>query len=290
MILLAGAAGTLGGAVVNALKNENLKFRCLDLKEDKLKEYEKNGIEIICGNLSDRDTIGKALQGVKTVISVVGLQKENEEVKYMDVDFKGNRNLMEASKRLGAEQFIYVSALGTSPDAKRKVHQAKWLMEEALRNSGLKYTIFRPSGFFSDFVFYFGKQCKEKNSFTLIGSGEMKVQPIHIDDLAKCIVKSIGNPKAFNKVFPIGGPDRMTLNELIEFYGEFFGKKIKIRHVPMGLMEFLATVTGGKIMSRDFLLRLKTDSICDSREVRETTGVEFTSLKDYIKKFDWSKI
>jgi len=65
---------------------------------------------------------------------------------------------------------------------------------------------------------------------------------------------------------------------------------MKIRHIPMGLMEFLATVTGGKIMSRDFLLRLKTDSICDSKEVREATGVEFTSLKDYIKKFDWSKI
>src|SRR3972149_7896607 len=207
----------------------------------------------------------------------------------MDLDFKGNRNLMEAAKRLGAEQFIYVSALGTSPEAKRKVHQAKWLMEEALRSSGLKYTIFRPSGFFSDFVSYFGRQCKRKNTFTLIGSGEMKVQPIHIDDLAKCIVKSIGNEKAFNKVFSAGGPDRLTLNGLIAFYGEFFGKKIKIRHIPMGLLEFLATITGGKPISKDFLLRLKTDSICDSKELKEATGVEFTSLKEFIKKIDWSK-
>ena len=206
MILLAGAAGTLGSAVVNALKNENLKFRCLDINAEKLKEYEKQGIEIVCGSLTERETIDRVLQGVKTVISVVGLQRETKTIKYMDVDFNGNRNLMEASKRSGAEQFIYVSALGTSPEAKRKVHQAKWLMEEALCSSGLKYTIFRPSGFFSDFVSYFGKQCKEKNTFILIGSGEMKVQPIHIDDLAKCIVRSIGNEKAFNKVFPAGGP------------------------------------------------------------------------------------
>ena len=118
----------------------------------------------------------------------------------------------------------------------------------------------------------------------------MKVQPVHIDDLAKCIVKSIGNEKAFNKVFPAGGPDRMTLNELIGFYGEFFWKKIKIRHIPMGLLEFLATITGGKPISKDFLLRLKTDSICDSKELKEATGVEFTSLKDYIRKIDWSKV
>jgi len=291
MILLAGGAGQLGSAVYRVLRKEyDTDFRCLDIKSEKLNEYRKDGVEVFEINLSKGKGIAEALKGVKAVISVVGLQRESETVTYMDVDYGGNKNLLYASKEAGVEHFSYVSALQTAENAPRKVHRAKWLMEEELRKSGMNHTIFRPSGFFSDFIYYFGKKCKDGNTFTIIGDGNMKIQPINIDELALCLVKSHQTPGAFNKVFTAGGPEVITLNELIEFYAEFFRKEIKIRHIPMGLMKFFATITFNKVISKDFLTRLETDSICDISEIKSAFGIEFTSLKDYIRKFDWSKV
>lgn len=291
MILLAGATGQLGSAVYNALKKEyGTNFKCLDINADKLETYKNEGIPVFCNDLSDIEEIKKILQDVDSVISVVGLQRETETLTHMDVDYGRNKNLLQAALKTGVRHFAYVSALQTREDAPRNVHKAKWLMEEELKKSGMDYTIFRPSGFFTDFIHYFGKKCKHSNSFTLIGSGNMKIQPISIDDLAMCLVMSSKTPAAKNKIFVIGGPEVMTLNELIEYYAEFFSKRIKIRHIPMGLMKFFAALTFDKVISRDFLKRLETDSICNVMAVKETFKINFTSLRDYIRNFDWSKI
>jgi len=291
MILLAGAAGQLGSAVYKVLKKEHgTQFRCLDIKSEKLGQYKEEGIEIFEIDLAKGEGIEDALKDVKAVISVVGLQRESEETTHMDVDFGGNKNLLTAAINAGVKHFSYVSALQTAKDAPRNVHKAKWLMEEELRKSPIKYTIFRPSGFFTDFIYYFGKKCKEGNTYTSIGDGKMKIQPINIDELAYCLVKAHETPPSYNKVFTVGGPEVITLNELIEFYAEFFNKKIKIRHIPMGLMKFFATITFNKIISNDFLKRLETDSVCDITEIKSAFQIEFTSLKDYIRAFDWSKV
>ncbi|RMF92709.1 MAG: NAD-dependent epimerase/dehydratase family protein [Candidatus Schekmanbacteria bacterium] len=291
MILLAGAAGQLGSAVYRVLRKEyGTDFRCIDIKSDKLEAYKQEGVETFAIDLAKGEGLDEPLKGVKAVISVVGLQKETPELTYMDVDYGANKNLLDASIKEGVEHFSYVSALQTAKDAPRKVHRAKWLMEEELRKSPIKYTIFRPSGFFTDFIYYFGKKCKEEDTFTIIGDGNMKIQPINIDELAYCLVKAHQTPAAYNKVFPVGGPEVITLNELIEFYAMFFNKEIKIRHIPMWLMKFLATITFNKLISKDFLVRLETDSVCDISEIKEAFQIEFTSLKDYIRNFDWSKV
>ena len=283
MILLAGAAGTLGSAVARALKRENLKFIAIDVNAEKLKAIEGLAEKTAVCDMAKKESLSGLLKGVKTVISTVGLQRESENVTYMSVDFQGNKNLLDEAKANGAEQFIYVSALATKEDAPRKVHQAKWLMECALRESGVKYTIFRPSGFMSDYIWYFGKEMKTKDTFEILGTGEMKVQPIHIDDLGTCIAKSVGNPKAFDKVFPIGGPEQMTLNQILDFYQEFFNRKVKIIRTPLEEAE-------KKGLPKDFLLRMKTDSVCDITDVKNAFGLKFRSLKECVKEVDWSKV
>ena len=283
MILLAGAAGTLGSAVARALKRENLKFIAIDVNAEKLKAIEGLAEKTAVCDMAKKESLSGLLKGVKTVISTVGLQRESENVTYMSVDFQGNKNLLDEAKANGAEQFIYVSALATKEDAPRKVHQAKWLMECALRESGVKYTTFRPSGFMSDYIWYFGKEMKTKDTFEILGTGEMKVQPIHIDDLATCIAKAVGNPKAFDKVFPIGGPEQMTLNQILDFYQEFFNRKVKIIRTPLEEAE-------KKGLPKDFLLRMKTDSVCDITDVKNAFGLKFRSLKECVKEVDWSKV
>lgn len=283
MILLAGAAGMLGSAVCRALKKDNLKFIAIDVNADKLKNLESLAEKTMVCDLSKKENLKDILKGVKTVISTVGLQRESEKVTYMDVDFQGNKNLLDAAKANGAEQFIYVSALATKENAPRKVHQAKWLMECALRDSGMNYTIFRPSGFMTDYIWYFGKEMKVKDTFEILGDGGMKVQPIHIDDLGTCIVKAAGNKKAYNKIFPIGGPEAMTLNQILDFYQDFFNRKVNIVRTPLEEAE-------KRGMPKDFLLRMKTDSICDITDVKNTFGLKFRSLKECVKEVDWSKV
>jgi len=283
MILLAGAAGTLGSAVARALKRDNQKFIAIDVNSEKLKAIEELAEKTAVCDMSKKESLSGILKEVKTVISTVGLQRESENVTYMDVDFQGNKNLLDAAKANGAEQFIYVSALATKEDAPRKVHQAKWLMECALKESGMTYTIFRPSGFMSDYIWYFGKEMKTKDTFEILGDGEMRVQPIHIDDLGTCITKAIGNKKAYNKIFPIGGPEAMSLNQILDFYQDFFNKKVKIIRTPLEEAE-------KRGIPKDFLLRMKTDSVCDMTDVKNAFELKFRSLKDCVREVDWSKV
>ena len=283
MILLAGAAGTLGSAVARALKKENQKFIAIDVNSEKLKAIEGLAEKTAVCDMSKKESLSGILKEVKTVISTVGLQRESENVTYMDVDFQGNKNLLDAAKANGAEQFIYVSALATKKDAPRKVHQAKWLMECALKDSGMTYTIFRPSGFMSDYIWYFGKEMKTKDTFEIMGDGEMRVQPIHIDDLGTCIAKAIGNKKASNKIFPIGGPEAISLNQILDFYQEFFKRQVKIIRTPLEEAE-------KRGIPKDFLLRMKTDSVCDITDVKNAFGLKFRSLKDCVREVDWSKV
>jgi uncharacterized protein YbjT (DUF2867 family) len=164
----------------------------------------------------------------------------------MDVDYQGNRNLLDEALREGTSKFIFVSVFNAENMQHLKGIQAKLRFEEALKNSGMEYSIVYPNGFFSDMLEYF--QMASKGKGYVFGSGNNRINPIHGRDLAEVCVNAAEN---HHKEVHVGGPDIYTHREILNLAFEVLGKKPRISKIPLWVSKlttgFLRTFTSVRI-------------------------------------------
>jgi uncharacterized protein YbjT (DUF2867 family) len=168
------------------------------------------------------------------VFSAIGITKQKDNLTYMDVDYQGNKNLLEEAKKEGVSRFIYVSVFNAEKMKNLKGIQAKLKFTEALKRSGLNYLIVNPNGFFSDMLDYL-KMARQGRGY-VFGSGENRINPIHGEDLAEvCVNAASGDEKEID----VGGPDILTHNEILAIAFESLGKPVKISKIPIWLRNVL---------------------------------------------------
>ena len=155
----------------------------------------------------------------------------------MEVDYQANMNLLEEAVKAGVNKFIYVSALNGEQMRHLKIMEAKEKFVDALKASGIAYTIIRPNGFFSDMRDFLNMG--ESGIIYLFGHGDFKLNPIHGMDLARYILETI---EISNRELPIGGPDILTQNEIAALSLEAWKRPLRIMHLPDWIRKFLIRV------------------------------------------------
>src|SRR5258708_10127125 len=118
------------------------------------------GVQVRAGNVLDASSLPPGLPGVDAVIHLIGIISEIGENTYENVHARGTQNMVAAARQAGARRFVHMSAMGTRPGAASRYHQTKWAGEETVRQSGLDFTVFRPSLIFGphdQFVNVFAK-------------------------------------------------------------------------------------------------------------------------------------
>ncbi len=180
--------------------------------------------------------------------------------------------------------------MGVEPNSPAMSLAAKWNTEQTLINSGITYTIFRPSGYFVDFAEYFAPKIKKTGAFTIVGDGSTKLQPLDPVDLAEAFLQSVDNEKVKNKIVKIAGPEVFTLAGIIALVGTVVEREAKIKKMPFWLANLMfsaiALVTGKK-GGKDFLYRMRRDSVCteaEMREIREAFKIEFKKLEPWLRE------
>ncbi|WP_166966584.1 SDR family oxidoreductase [Yeosuana marina] len=226
-ILLAGATGYLGGYLLNELIEKQNQVVAIVRKPDALKKTNENYLEIKQAEVTKPETLKDICKGIHTVISTVGITRQKDGLTYMDVDYQANMNLLEEAKKAGVKHFVYVSAINGDKYRHLKIFEAKEKFVDALKASGLNYTIVRPNGFFSDMKDFL--QMAKWGRVYLFGSGNQKFNPIHGEDLARAIVDSLEDR---NKELTIGGPDILSLNDISKLALKSLNKPVKITHLP----------------------------------------------------------
>ncbi|MBI9041817.1 SDR family oxidoreductase [Lutibacter sp.] len=226
-ILLAGATGYLGSFVLNALIENQNQVLAIVRNPNKLKNNNENFLEVKQAEVTKPDTLRDICKGIDTVISTVGITRQKEGLTYLDVDYKANMNLLVEAKKAGVKHFVYVSAINGNKYRNLKIFEAKEKFVDALKSSGLNYTIVRPNGFFSDMKDFL--QMAKSGRVYLFGSGNQKFNPIHGKDLATFIVDNL---EETNKEFTIGGPDVLSLNDISKLALNTLNKPIRIIHLP----------------------------------------------------------
>lgn len=226
-ILLAGATGYLGSYIAKEMKDRDIKGVLIARRPEKLQHIKSSRLQIVKAQVTEANTLTGIANNVDTVISTVGITRQKDGLTYMDVDYQANLNLLNEAKKAGVKKFIYVSAINGDKHKNLKILEAKEAFVDALKQSGLEYTIVRPNGFFSDMKDFL--EMAKKGKIYLFGNGEQLLNPIHGEDLAKLCLDLIDDPV---KEISVGGPDILTHNEIAELAFSAQGKAPSICHLP----------------------------------------------------------
>lgn len=294
MILLTGATGFVGSNLMKELLKQGLQVRCLLRNPSKAEAVRQSHVEIVKGDVTDKDSIAKALEDgkVEAAVHLVGILAETGKATFEAIHTQGTKNMVETCKAKGIKRFIHISALGTRENARSKYHKTKWAAEEIIRASGLGYTIFRPS-------VMFGKEDKFTNLFAGIikispfiiipGNGQNKMQPVFVKDLASAMTMTVKDPRHINKVYEIGGPEKLTFDQTIDAICRVLGKiRLKI-HMPISLMRPGAAIAECILrkppITRDQLLMLEEDNVTDNNALESVFNIKPVRFEEGIRDY-----
>jgi uncharacterized protein YbjT (DUF2867 family) len=292
MILVTGGTGFVGPKVVHALRAQDRPVRCLVRKPAKAKTLQSWGCELAQGDVTDPASLARAAEGADTVVHLVAIITGGP-ADFDRVMSEGTRSLVAAARAAGVRRFVLMSALGVSEETRTLTpyYGAKWEMERAVRESDLEHVIFRPS-----FVFgrdggalqIFIRQVRWSPVTPVLGNGERQLQPIWVEDVAASFAAAIDLPAAANRTFDLGGPDRVTWNELYERIARTLGKRRMRVHVPMSLARAGAAVVEHlprAPITRDQLAMLEAgDNVGDISPARETLGIDPIPLDEQLRR------
>ena len=244
-VLIAGATGYLGRYAVQEFKKQGFWVRALARTPEKLEILQEYIDEPFVGEVTVINSLSGICKDIDIVFSSIGITKQKDNLTFMDVDYQGNKNLLDEALRAGTTKFIFVSVYNAENMKHLKGIQAKLRFEEALKKSGIDYSIVYPNGFFSDMLDYL--QMAKKGRGYVFGTGNNRINPIHGKDLAEVCVKAVDDPR--NEI-QVGGPDIFTHNDILNLAFEVLGKKSKISKIPLWVSKltvgFLRTFTSVK--------------------------------------------
>jgi uncharacterized protein YbjT (DUF2867 family) len=291
-VLVTGGTGFVGPTIVHRLRAEDRPVRCLVRDPDRAHALAAWGCELARGDVTDPDSIRRAVKGCEVVVHLVAILQGKPE-DFEQIMTQGTRNVVEAAREAGVRRFVLMSALGTSEETKELTSYfgAKWRMEQSVKVSGLEYVIFRPS-------FVFGKGGGALKTFQrlvrlspvtpIFGAGDQRVQPIWIDDVAEYYAAAIDRPEAANRTFELGGPDIVTYEELFDRIKRSLGKRRPKLHVPFGLMRvnaaILEALPGPSPVTRDQVKMLAVDNIVSNADAQETFRIDLVALDEQLRR------
>lgn len=292
-LFIAGGTGFVGSHLLKALSEKGFTGRCLVRNPEKHPPCP--GFEIIEGSL-EKIPPG-ALSGMDMAVHLVGIIAERSGATFRSIHIKGTENLVNESLRAGVRNFFYQSALGASINSKSAYMKTKALAEEIVRDSGMTFTIFRPSlilGAGDGFSRQMVELIEMAPVVPVPGDGKTLYQPVSIRDWVKCFLLSMNNPRMRDRTLELGGPEHISFNALIELYMEMMGIKKKLMHVPVSLVKTgvhclrvlkKAGIKNLPPLTRDQLELLGQNNIADADVIRKEFGFEPLGVRDALKEF-----
>ncbi|MFT6396186.1 MAG: hypothetical protein ACJAYU_000929 [Bradymonadia bacterium] len=235
-ICVAGATGYLGQHVVAELVNREYDVHALARSTAKAAHLEELGAHPHLVEVTQPETLQGVLDGVEIVVSSLGITRQRDGLRFEDVDFQANLNLLREAERAGVRRFVYVSVFRGQELRHTALVGAKERFVDALIESPIEHCVIRPTGFFSDLEEFL--QMARRGRAWLIGDGQQELNPIHGADLAAAIADSL---ETNAEIVDVGGPETLTTQRMAELAFEAVGGSPKLSRVPQWLCNTVET-------------------------------------------------
>ena len=281
MILVTGAGGFVGSHLVKDLVKRKKNVVCLVRNSPSFR-----GAKILRGDITDKPSLIKATRNVSAVVHLATAPASSNYEEMYRVNVIGARNLIEACVQNKVKRVIVASSVATF--GKSDYGKTKSIADDLFRESCLDVTILKP-----DFIY--GKGCKgfetivsaikKLPAIPVIGSGNNRRQPIHVDDVVKAISNCLENKKTIGKTYLLAGKDSMKFNDMLDSIMKAAGKrKVKV-HIPVPVALAASYVLKGKMsLTKTAILGISQDRVLDVSPMMKELGVTPISFEEGLKK------
>jgi NADH dehydrogenase len=295
-IVVAGGTGFIGRQVVSRLLETGEDDVAVTTRDPERADPWGGRVETVQAFAGDALTLGRAFARADVVVHAI--QFPNHPVEdpskgrtYLEVDGKGTRVAVSVAKAMGVRRFVYLSGAGAGQALPQPWMRAKDMAEDAIRASGLEYTLLRPSWMYgpgdrsmSRFVFF----CRHLPVIPVIGDGTTPVFPVYVKDVARCAVEATRREDATDKTWEIGGPERLTMDEVIRTVQRVLGKRRPLLHHPVPLMKLLVRPLA--LLPRPILSPAAVEFVTQTVEIdpkpaAEYFGFPFKRLEEGLREY-----
>ncbi len=279
-VLVTGPTGFLGRRVVQKLLDHSYQVRCLVHRPGRERIFPPGSVDVYYGDVGDVDALASACRGVEQVIHLVAIIRESRDATFDRVNRAGVEKVVAAAKAGGSvRQFIQVSAVSAVNNPAFPYLHSKWLGEQAVINSGLPYTIIRPSVIFGEGDEFLNALAALVRLFPLVpvvARGRNRLQPIAVEDVAQCIALSLSRHDLQGHTLDLGGPEQLSYNEIVGIVARAMGKRRLRAHVPLWMMwpgvALLQKVTPRPPITTEMLRMLRVRNVAELGMVENTFG------------------
>jgi len=278
VILVCGASGQQGGAVMKSLVQQDFKVRALTRNASKADALKSSEVEVFIGDLCDRASLDLALKGVKKVFLMTTFFEEG-----MEAEVRQGITMVDAARDAGVEHLVFSSVGSADKNTGIPHFESKWKVEQYIHKAGLPATILRPTGFMENFGTYWPPSPKGVLSLPLWP--ETSLMMIALRDIGAFAVAAFTRPEEFiGESIDLAG-DTLTMPQLAEHLSKSMHRPVRFEPLPDDQAE--------AAMGRDFALMFawfnRVGYSVDMPALEKKWKVPLTRFKDFLPSASWAK-
>jgi uncharacterized protein YbjT (DUF2867 family) len=245
MILITGAGGTVGTALVEELKGSHQKIRLAFRSLDKAEKAAAAGYDAVAFDYTQPETLGPAFDRVDSVFLLgTGVLGQAE----------GEINVVNAAQAAGAKKIVKLSVWGADAGAfaLARMHRT---VERAIEASGLDWTFLRPNDYMQNFITFEAGSIRAEGAFYL-PTGEARISRIDVRDIARVAAQALSAPGHEGKAYNLSGPKALSNAQAAGILSNVLGKKVSYVPVPDDAARSAIIAGGAPELYADYVIEL----------------------------------
>lgn len=275
-VVLAGATGFTGKQILELLEASGHEVTCFIRPESNTASLEGRRADVARGSLEDARSLAAALEGKDALLSAGPLTPDTA------------GGIVAAARGAGVDRVVVIGSTSIFTTLAAPSRERKTRAENLIRESGLDYTVLRPTMIYGTH--------EDRNMCRLVefisshrfvpvfGTGGFLQQPVYVQDLARAVVLSLENPRSVGKAYDVAGGDALTYNEVVDTTARLLGRRVTRVHIPLRLSLFLMHLytrfAPHPRFHREQVLRLNEDKAFPTDEIERDLGYEALTLEE----------
>lgn len=231
MILLTGATGVVGSALLPELLDAGHEVRCM-VREPRRLGVNRVRVQLSLADLADPRSLRHAVRGADTVIHVAAAIRDQPPKRLEEINAFGTYRLLRAAEAAGVRRFVFFSAIGATMHQRTRFFRSKALAEDIVEGAGIETTVISPSIVYDrdDAWITLMRRFALLPLMPVSGDGRAAFEPVWARDVARATVAAID---AEPGRYELAGPERLTYNQIARLISETAGRSRPLLHLPL---------------------------------------------------------